>query len=125
MLIEMPVAGLDDVMSVKKPGTMLVPVEEDTAEPAAETGWRRYKVPGLIAAGVLVGLIAGGLLFSGGADNPAPETASNDSAPREQEPVSPPAQNTTTAPATTTTQEAAPAQNAPVRARWWRRSTCA
>ncbi|EPN9527381.1 serine/threonine protein kinase [Cronobacter malonaticus] len=113
-LIEMPVAGLDDVMSVKKPGTMLVPVEEEETTPAAETGWRRYKMPGLIAAGVLVGLIAGGLLFGGSGDNPAPETASNDSAPREQAPAQPPVQNTTTAPATTTTQDAAPAQNAPV-----------
>ncbi|RRA37401.1 serine/threonine protein kinase, partial [Cronobacter sakazakii] len=77
-LIEMPVAGLDDVMSVKKPGTMLVPVEEEETTPAAETGWRRYKMPGLIAAGVLVGLVAGGLLFGGSGDNPAPETASND-----------------------------------------------
>ncbi|RRA44037.1 serine/threonine protein kinase, partial [Cronobacter sakazakii] len=74
------------------------------------------KMPGLIAAGVLVGLVAGGLLFGGSGDNPAPETASNDSAPREQAPAQPPVQNTTTAPATTTTttQDAAPAQNAPV-----------
>ncbi len=45
-----------------------------------------------------MGLVAGGLLFGGSGDNPAPETASNDSAPREQAPAQPPVQNTTTAP---------------------------
>ncbi|MGG7446630.1 serine/threonine protein kinase [Kosakonia oryzendophytica] len=81
-LIEMPVAGLDDVLSVKQPGTMLVPVEETEEKPAV-LDWRRYKVPGLVAAGVVVGLVAGGMLFSGGSsdDSAAAQTAStqNDS----------------------------------------------
>jgi len=65
-LIEMPVAGIDDVMSVKQPGTMLVPVEENEEKALSLKDLRRYKVPGLVAAGVLVGLIAGGMLFGGG-----------------------------------------------------------
>ncbi len=42
-LIEMPVAGIDDVLSAKKPGTMLVPVEEEA--PASALDWHRYKIP--------------------------------------------------------------------------------
>ena len=70
-LIEMPVAGIDDVLTAKKPGTMLVPVEEEA--PASAFDWRRYKIPGMVAAGVLVGVVAGAMLFSGGHD--APEQA--------------------------------------------------
>jgi hypothetical protein len=42
-LIEMPVAGINDVLTAKKPGTMLVPVEEE--KPASALDWRRYKIP--------------------------------------------------------------------------------
>ncbi|MGY5956729.1 protein kinase domain-containing protein [Kosakonia sp. BK9b] len=89
-LIEMPVAGLDDVLNVKQPGTMLVPVEETEEKPAVQ-GWQRYKVPGLVAAGVLVGLIAGGALFSSGKsdDNNPAQTASTG---QEQSPVRQPEQ---------------------------------
>ncbi|MCG8709068.1 serine/threonine protein kinase [Brenneria sp. 4F2] len=69
-LIEMPVAALSDVLGIKKPGTMLVPVEVAQSK-FAPLDWRRYKVPGLVAAGVLVGLVAGGMFFSDGSDNPA------------------------------------------------------
>ncbi|VYU77835.1 protein kinase [Metakosakonia massiliensis] len=92
-LIEMPVAGLDDVLNVKQPGTMLVPIEE--VEPkAGALDWRRYKVPGLVAAGVLVGLVAGGLLFSGGdAERETAQTAENSPAQTQPEvaPTPPPA----------------------------------
>ena len=71
-LIEMPVAGIDDVLSAKKPGTMLVPVEEEA--PASALDWHRYKIPAMVAAGVLVGVVAGAMLFSGG-DHDAPEQA--------------------------------------------------
>lgn len=64
-LIEMPVAGIDDVLSAKKPGTMLALVEEETAS-APAFDWRRYRIPAIGAAGVLVGIIAGAMLFSGG-----------------------------------------------------------
>ncbi|UXY12986.1 protein kinase [Kosakonia sp. ML.JS2a] len=91
-LIEMPVAGLDDVLSVKQPGTMLVPVEETEEKPAV-LDWRRYKVPGLVAAGVVVGLVAGGMLFSGGSsdDSAAAQTAStqNDSSVTQSQQTAP------------------------------------
>ena len=130
-LIDMPVAGLDDVMSVKKPGTMLVPVEEVEDKPGV-LDWRRYKVPGLVAAGVLVGLIAGGVLFHQSAepgasadqtastepaDTPVTSTTSGTSPAQTSAPVStPPATtSTTTAPAQGTAQTAS-AQTAPVAA---------
>lgn len=91
-LIEMPVAGLDDVLSVKQPGTMLVPVEETEEKPAV-LDWRRYKVPGLVAAGVVVGLVAGGMLFSGGSsdNSAAAQTAStqNDSSVTQSQQTAP------------------------------------
>lgn len=75
-LIEMPVAGINDVLTAKKPGTMLAQVEEEEQAPAIND-WRRYKVPGMVAAGVLVGIIAGGILFSGPSSEAQPaESAS-------------------------------------------------
>jgi len=47
--------------AVKKTGTMLVPVEETPA--SAASLWQRVKTPVQIAAGVLVGIIAGALIF--------------------------------------------------------------
>lgn len=106
-LIEMPVAGIDDVLNVKQPGTMLVPVEE-TPEKVEVAGWQRYKLPALVAAGVIVGVVAGALLFSSSSEpeKAATETASNtqpqhNSAPAEQprqtepaaQPATPPAQS--------------------------------
>ena len=87
-LIEMPVAGIDDVLVAKKPGTMLVPVEEDAATSALD--WRRYKIPGLVAAGVLVGVVAGAMLFGGSDQDATQQTAA----------VSPPPETTDTAPET-------------------------
>ncbi|HAO0304110.1 TPA: serine/threonine protein kinase [Escherichia coli] len=72
-LIEMPVSSINDVLSVKKTGTMQVPVEKEEQMPATND-WRRYKVPGMVAAGVLVGIIAGGILFSGGGSEAQPGT---------------------------------------------------
>jgi len=56
--------------TVKKTGTMLVPVE---ASPAAASLWQRAKTPAQIAAGVVVGIIAGALIF--GAPHSDTETA--------------------------------------------------
>ncbi|MGK9172940.1 protein kinase [Yokenella regensburgei] len=117
-LIEMPVAGMNDVVSVKKPGTMLVPVEEVEEKPGM-LDWRRYKVPGLIAAGVLVGLIAGGILFH---QDSAPEstTAQADHSPSEEAPVAgtattpEPAQPPVSATAQNTPPATAPGQPEPV-----------
>ncbi|MCS5450042.1 serine/threonine protein kinase [Enterobacter huaxiensis] len=80
-LIDMPVAGIGDVLTAKKPGTMLVPVEEDAT---TALDWRRYKIPAMVAAGVLVGVVAGAMLFSGGSHD-APEQAAQ--APVENRPV--------------------------------------
>ncbi|KMK08234.1 serine/threonine protein kinase [Pluralibacter gergoviae] len=115
-LIEMPVSHINDVMAGKKPGTMLAVVEE---EKPALTDWRRYKVPGMIAAGVLVGIIAGGMLFSGGGEAPTADTAAAtpttqppaaESAPAQTPAVQPPA--ATQAPTETAgaTQTPPPAQ---------------
>ncbi|MDU6451831.1 MAG: protein kinase, partial [Enterobacter hormaechei] len=72
-LIEMPVAGIDEVLTAKKTGTMLVPVEEEASASALD--WRRYKLPGLVAAGVLVGVVAGAMLFGGDSQETPEQTA--------------------------------------------------
>ncbi len=59
---------------VSRTGSMLVPVEQPTEEdPSVEPWWKQQRTPLQIAAGVVVGLIAGGLLFGRGS---APQTAS-------------------------------------------------
>ncbi|MDU6923838.1 serine/threonine-protein kinase [Franconibacter helveticus] len=103
-LIEMPVAGINDVLSVKKPGTMLVPVEEEAQAPAAGLDWKRYKVPAIGAAGILVGVIAGAMLFSGASDEASEQTAETNAA--QTRPVDEPAQTPATAPAATETAQA-------------------
>ncbi|PTA91782.1 serine/threonine protein kinase [Kosakonia sp. H7A] len=108
-LIEMPVAGLGDVMSVKQPGTMLVPVEEADEKPAAP-GWQRYKLPGLVAAGVIVGIIAGAMLFGGSS---APEDAAQTaSVTPEEQPAQPVQQPAREAPAVQTPPAQTAAQSA-------------
>ena len=115
-LLEMPVAGMNDVVSVKKPGTMLVPVEEVDAKPTA-LDWRRYKVPGLVAAGVLVGLIAGSQLFRQDAapESVAAQTASTApvDAPSATTTQSRPADTPVSAPASTAAPVAAVQQTPP------------
>ena len=103
-LIEMPVAGINDVLSVKKPGTMLVPVEEEAQAPAAGLDWKRYKAPAIGAAGILVGVIAGAMLFSGASDEASEQTAATNAA--QTRPVHEPAQTPATAPAATETAQA-------------------
>ncbi|SFU08810.1 Serine/threonine protein kinase [Kosakonia arachidis] len=110
-LIEMPVAGLGDVLSVKQPGTMLVPVEEAEEKPAR--GWQRYKLPGLVAAGVIVGIVAGAMLFGGSS---APEDAAQTASVTPEEHPVPPVQQPvreapvvqTPPPAQTAAQSSAP-----------------
>lgn len=108
-LIEMPVAGINEVLSVKKPGTMLVPVEEHE-EPAAALDWKRYKAPAIGAAGILVGVIAGALLFSGGSAEAPEQTASTNT--EQARPAEEPAQTPSTAPAATETAQAPAAASA-------------
>ncbi|EIE3256410.1 serine/threonine protein kinase [Escherichia coli] len=112
-LLEIPVAGPDDIMNVRKPGTMLVPVEKGGATSAAERSGSRYKIAGLIAAGILVGVIAGRGLSGGGGDERVPETVSQNSAPPEQ--VSAPQPGQDIAPAVTTRQGGTTEQNADAR----------
>ncbi|WP_263754493.1 serine/threonine protein kinase [Kosakonia cowanii] len=101
-LIEMPVAGIDDVLNVKQPGTMLVPVEE-TPEKVEVAGWQRYKLPALVAAGVIVGVIAGALLFSSSSEpeKTATETVNNSQPQQNSAPVEPPRQTEPVAQPTT------------------------
>ena len=122
-MIEMPVSHINDVMAGKKPGTMLAVVEE---EKPALTDWRRYKVPGMIAAGVLVGIIAGGLLFSGGSSEaPTADTAAAtpttpppaaESAPAQTPAVQPPAETQAPTETAAATQTPPPAQQEPAQA---------
>ncbi len=102
-LIEMPVASIDDVLSVKKTGTMLALVEEEAQAPAAND-WRRYKVPGMVAAGVLVGIITGGVMFSGSSSEAQPAESASAQPQTPVEPAAPPAETRTAA-----TQPAPPA----------------
>lgn len=53
----------DELSPAKKTGTMLVAVEKEQ-EAVALSWWQRYKSPLQIAAGVVVGLLAGAALFS-------------------------------------------------------------
>lgn len=76
-LMELSSGDVNEIFEVKVsgPGTMLVPVEEEEAPAAKATGLKRFMVPGLIAAGVLVGIGVGALLAGGGNDV-QPQTAS-------------------------------------------------
>ncbi|MCL2897392.1 serine/threonine protein kinase [Brenneria tiliae] len=95
-LIEMPVAALSDVLGIKKPGTMLVPVDA-AQSPLSPLDWKRYKVPGLIIVGALAGLAAGGLFFSGAPDNApqAPTAETVQSPPPAAQVATPPVQTQT------------------------------
>ena len=74
-LMELSASDINEIFEVKVsgPGTMLVPVEEEAPAPKA-AGLKRFMVPGLIAAGVLVGIGVGALMAGGGSDD-APQTA--------------------------------------------------
>lgn len=63
-LLGLSVAGIGDVPTAKSPGTMLVPVEEEHETPK-QAAWTRHKVPGMVAAGVMVGIVTGALIFGG------------------------------------------------------------
>lgn len=73
-LMELSASDINEIFEVKVsgPGTMLVPVEEEAPAPKA-AGLKRFMVPGLIAAGVLVGIGVGALIAGGGSDD-APQT---------------------------------------------------
>ncbi len=101
-LMALPEREPEPLLSAKitGPGTMLVPVEE--AEEAAPVSpvkallGHRFALPGLVAAGVLLGLCVG-LLMSGGDDSAPPTASVQHSAPAAQAPVEPAAAPTETA----------------------------
>ncbi|MCS2164505.1 serine/threonine protein kinase [Scandinavium manionii] len=73
-LIRMPITNIHDTRMVKNPGSMVaLPAEE---EPPKVNDWMRYKVPAMIAASVLVGALASGILFRGGNHTPSTTTTS-------------------------------------------------
>ncbi|WP_034948215.1 serine/threonine protein kinase [Erwinia oleae] len=75
-LMELSPTDINEIHEVKisGPGTMLVPVEAEPEVPPKSATLKRFIVPGLIAAGVLVG-IGVGAMIAGGDSNPPPPTA--------------------------------------------------
>ncbi len=61
-LAEISLADIGELSGAKKPGTMLVAVEEE-ADAAALPLWKRYKSPLQIAAGIAAGIIIGAVIF--------------------------------------------------------------
>ena len=86
VLMALPEREPEPLLSAKMsgPGTMLVPIEEEAvippASPLKTLLGHRFALPGLVAAGVLVGLSAG-LLMSRGDDQTAPAETAQNSAP--------------------------------------------
>ncbi|TPV38592.1 serine/threonine protein kinase [Pantoea deleyi] len=99
---------------ISGPGTMLVPVEEEVVSkpdsPLKTLLGHRFALPGLVAAGVLVGLCAGLLMSGGHQATPPAETAQND-APAA---TTTPASSAVTAPPTQTDEPAETVASTPV-----------
>ena len=103
-LMALPEREPDPLLSAKisGPGTMLVPIEEEEevikpASPLKTLLGHRFALPGLVAAGVLVGLGAGLLMSRGNEQTPPAEIAQNDApavtvAPVNQPVAAPPTQ---------------------------------
>jgi len=100
-LMELPVSDINEIHEVKVsgPGTMLVPVEPEAQAPAPVSPLKRFMLPGLVAAGVLVGIGVGALIGSSGGDD-APKAA--------QAPAETPAQQSASNAATANSAAAAP-----------------
>ncbi|HEY2453690.1 MAG TPA: serine/threonine-protein kinase [Scandinavium sp.] len=76
-LAGLPLNEASPAPAVSQTGSMLVPVDpQPEAETTAIPWWKKQRSPLQIAAGVVVGLIAGGLLFGRGSSTDAPRTAS-------------------------------------------------
>jgi len=103
-LMALPEREPEPLLSAKisGPGTMLVPIEEEeeVIKPASKLKTllgHRFALPGLVAAGVLVGLGAGLLMSRGNEQTPPAETAQNSApavtvAPVNQPVAAPPTQ---------------------------------
>lgn len=108
-LMELSPTDINDIHEVKvsRPGTMMVPVEqvEEVADRAA-TPLKRFIVPGLIAAGVLVGIGVGAMIAGGGSES-QPQTAATAPATTPSAAEATPAAS----PPPTATADAAPANS--------------
>ncbi|MDF7679140.1 serine/threonine-protein kinase [Enterobacteriaceae bacterium ESL0689] len=62
-LINTPIYGIDDVLSIKKAETT-PPLVQDQDPALATHGWQRYKVPGMVTAVILTGMVASGMRFN-------------------------------------------------------------
>lgn len=93
------------------PGTMLVPVKEEeeaAAEPAAKpAGIKRWLLPALVAAGVLVG-VGIGALVAGGGDEPSNTASNPPAATQPAEQPAAPVESAPAAPDTVAAQEPPP-----------------
>ncbi|MFV9667374.1 serine/threonine protein kinase [Pantoea sp. KXB25] len=99
---------------ISGPGTMLVPVEEQVVSkpdsPLKTWLGHRFALPGLVAAGVLVGLCAGLLMSGGQQATPPAETAQNNAPAATTTPASP----AVTAPPTQTDEPTETVASTPV-----------
>lgn len=99
---------------ISGPGTMLVPVEEQVVSkpdsPLKTWLGHRFALPGLVAAGVLVGLCAGLLMSGGQQATPPAETAQNNAPAATATPASP----AVTAPPTQTDEPTETVASTPV-----------
>jgi len=95
-LAEIPLGDIGELSGAKKPGTMLVAVEEEETGTGVLPLWKRYKSPLQIAAGVLVGIIVGAAIFGR-----APQTPSGDPAPASESLTARSKVDSATAPAAT------------------------
>lgn len=74
-IAELPLSGINGLVPQKQPGTMLVALEDAEITPLSPF-IKRYKLPLLTAASLLVGVAVGGLIFGGHTSSvSAPETA--------------------------------------------------
>nr|WP_318381387.1 serine/threonine-protein kinase [uncultured Enterobacter sp.] len=78
-LAEIPLGEVGELSGAKKPGTMLVPVEEPAASRATAL-WPRLKIPLSLAAGLVVGVIVGAFLF-GATPSTAPGSTASTASP--------------------------------------------
>ncbi|TNV22742.1 serine/threonine protein kinase [Buttiauxella sp. B2] len=63
-LAEIPLSGINGLIPLKQPGTMLIEVENAEITPLSPFK-KRYKLPLQIAASLLVGIAVGGIIFGG------------------------------------------------------------
>jgi serine/threonine protein kinase len=88
-LLQLSDSDIDETLLAKPGGlgTMLVPVpkeEEPTVEATPSASARRWLMPALVAAGVLVGIGVGVLLGGGGSENPQPAAVASQPTPAAQ-----------------------------------------